>query len=328
MLNIKAVLCPTDLSAVAESGMKLATQVCERFSARLVLHYNVDPLPAFYVSWPAGVPQSYLELDKEHEARAQSMLEEMAAALTGSFPREVRITKGQAHSSILQLGHDLRPDLIVMGTHGRTGLGHVLVGSIAERVLLESPCPVLTARKDGGEPLFGDLRNPDAYPEPQIVVAVDFSDQSSRMLDYAFQMVESVPGVLNLLHVIEPISWDDTRGATHFNVPEFLRYRMVEAGERLLAMIPREMAVKAHALVRIGSVVGEITSYASMVQANLILIGLKTRGVLQDLLFGSTTYGVLRTSPCPVWTVPAARPTVEYSEKETVATDFPYPCPQ
>lgn len=313
MLQIKTVLCPTDFSETADRGLDLAVQVCQRFGSRLVLQYNLDSLPPLYLASLEALPVSQLELEKGQEARAEQLLKSVLECLPQSFPADAKVTKGQAHHSILQSAHELPADLIVMGTHGRSGLGHLLIGSTTERVISDATCPVLTARQKGYNQIFPDATHPGATWE--ILVPIDFSRHVASTLQYASGMAERLPVVLRLLHVVAPISWEDTRGFSHFNVPEFQHARIRDARRRLGSLIPESLESRTEVEVRMGDISEEVVRCAEANRVRMILMGLHPESVLDELLFGPTCYGVLRRSRCPIWIVPSKK-TLERSDTD------------
>lgn len=301
MMKIKTVLCPTDFSPAAVRGSELAVQISRRFNSRLVYHYNM-------AMWTLSesVPESLLYLEQQQDAGTEARLRRLAETAPESLSTDYRITSGQTHASIVELAGDVDADLIVMGTNGRSGLDHLLIGSTTERVLMHSPVPVLTTKSIGRCSLFRAGEKGREQPETEVVVPIDFSGHSVDTLDYALRMAEDLPVVIHLLHIVEPISWDDVRGYSHFNVPEFQRHRMLEASERLKGLLPDTVAKRAETHVRMGTVVEEIVGYSEMIQADLILMGAKHAGTLREAVFGATSYGVLRASRCPVWVIPGA----------------------
>ncbi len=303
MCDIKIVLCPTDFSPVSERGLFLATQICELLGARLVVQHNVDTFPLLYMANPEVLPESETRLLEEQGLEAETMLNELLSQLPRSVAAEKRVTTGKAPISILGLARELPADLIVMGTHGRGGLGHMLVGSTTEHVMVESPCPVLTVRNPE-HTRFLDINAGTASQSHQpILVPVDISPDSQAHLNYACGLLNVFPGRLQVLHVIEPASWDDKKGTTHFNVPEYHHHRVQEAMDQLRAFVPPEFAGQIDLHVRVGAVVDEVVAHAETIGAGLIVIGTRKKGFLNEL-FGRTSYGILRSSSCPVLVVP------------------------
>ena len=303
MCNIKIVLCPTDFSPVSERGLFLATQACELLGARLVVQHNLDTFPLLYMANPEVLPESETRLLEEQGLEAQAMLKELLAQLPKQLPVETRVTTGKAPVSILELARELPADLIVMGTHGRGGLGHMLVGSTTEHVMLQSPCPVLTVRNPENTRFLDITAGVTPQSHQPILVPVDLSPDSRAHLNYACTLLDVFPGRLQVLHVLEPTSWDDMKGATHFNVPEYRHHRVQEAQEQLRAFLPPEFAERIDVHVRMGVIVDEVISHAEAIGASLIVIGARKKGLL-DELFGRTSYGILKSSSCPVLVVP------------------------
>jgi nucleotide-binding universal stress UspA family protein len=161
----------------------------------------------------------------------------------------------------------------------------------------------------------------------QVLVPLDLFPHSRNTLEDACGLLEVLPIDLHLLHVIEPVSADDTRGATHFNVPEFLHLRVTDARDSLRALIPAKLESRVHVHARVGPVVRVILDYATQIEARLIIMGITRKNILKNLFWGTPAYGVLRGSQCPVWIVPGSG-----SSATRVVTDdlefagFPAPC--
>jgi nucleotide-binding universal stress UspA family protein len=144
MLTLKRILCPTDFSPPSEAALDTAIELARRFDADLELFHAQD-LPAYV--FPDGVLPVSPEILSSLESAAAKELDRLAERARSAG---VRITTASAfganHVEILRRADETHADLIVMGTHGRTGLAHVLLGSVAERVVRRARCPVLTVR--------------------------------------------------------------------------------------------------------------------------------------------------------------------------------------
>ena len=141
------ILVPMDFSAPSDAALDYARGVAMRFDASLhLLHVADDPYPALY-SGDVFVP----EVDRLRRQIVSNAAGRLKARLTASdvtdFEATVDAIIGTPAGSIVEYagGHGI--DLIVMGTHGRSGMSHVLMGSITERVIRTAPCPVLTVRE-------------------------------------------------------------------------------------------------------------------------------------------------------------------------------------
>lgn len=188
-------------------------------------------------------------------------------------------------------------DLIVLGTHGRTGLEHILLGSTAERVLTIAPCPVLTVREAKGSE--GQLQRMPKNVE-QVVVPVDFSDCSLNALEYGVQIAKAMRARLTVLHVLEPVAYG-------------LDFMLAHAAERDPKFAKEQMQALASRIRTYGLVVGEticgglpvdsIVDWARDAKCDLIIMGTHGRRGVSHLLKGSVAEAVLRRAPCPVLAV-------------------------
>ena len=145
--TITNILVPVDFSPHAEHAFTYATTLAERFGAKLALLYVVDDSfvtggwsSEIYVS---NVPELIENLIADADRRLAT-LKASAAAL--GLTAETAVIRGRPAHAIVEHAKNGGFNLIVMGTHGRTGVSHVVMGSVAERVLRKAPCPVLTVR--------------------------------------------------------------------------------------------------------------------------------------------------------------------------------------
>jgi nucleotide-binding universal stress UspA family protein len=144
-MEIRHILAPTDFSEFSKQAVEVASELAQKFKARLLLVHVVE-LPAYPIEGlvPSRLGGTFLE-DLEEQAALE--LEKVAPAAGGGKTEVARrIVVGIPYAKIVEVARDENVDLIVMATHGRTGLGHILMGSVAERVVRTAPCPVLTLR--------------------------------------------------------------------------------------------------------------------------------------------------------------------------------------
>jgi nucleotide-binding universal stress UspA family protein len=145
-MNVKTILIPTDFSVDAEKALSTATELAKLFGARIVvLHaYHVDIPVVSPMAGGYALPQGFYEgLRSQATTQVEKLAKETAAEgieATGMALQE------PAAVAIAALAASLPADLIVMGTRGLTGLKHVVLGSVAERVVRTAPCPVLTVK--------------------------------------------------------------------------------------------------------------------------------------------------------------------------------------
>jgi glycine betaine transporter len=150
MTGFKRVLVPVDFSAHSVEATRVAADLARRFDGSLTLIHVYDPmihaLPEGFVLVPRTA------IDKLFEAFGSQLESARRQALDAGAPRvETKLIEGFVTAEIVEAAKRGEFDLIVMGTHGRTGMSHLVIGSIAERVVRLSHCPVLTVKKPGSK---------------------------------------------------------------------------------------------------------------------------------------------------------------------------------
>jgi nucleotide-binding universal stress UspA family protein len=144
-MEIRHILAPTDFSELSQQGLKSALELAQVFGAKLSLLHVVEP-PPYPIEGivPSQLGANLLD-DLERQASnelAQMLLETQASKVDVTR----RVVVGIPYRKIVEVAEEEKVDLIVMTTHGRTGLSHLVMGSVAERIVRTAPCPVLTIR--------------------------------------------------------------------------------------------------------------------------------------------------------------------------------------
>jgi nucleotide-binding universal stress UspA family protein len=143
-MSIPHFLVPIDFSASAEQALDYAIRLARPLKARLTVLHVIQPVPMAGVDMGVALPEAYL---RELEEAVQRDMEEALARVTAAgLTAERVVLYGVPFQEIVETAKARQVDLIVMGTHGRTGLMHVLLGSIAEKVVRLAPCSVLVVR--------------------------------------------------------------------------------------------------------------------------------------------------------------------------------------
>ena len=148
MIEIKKVLVPIDFSEFSDQALRYGQELCEKFEAELhllhVLELHVTGAPQFTMG--IALP----EVKEESTEAAMKKLNDMP---NGYWPENRKLVRKTAHGApfveIVRYAKEQDIDVIAMGTHGRTGLSHLFIGSIAENVVRQAPCPVSIVRKEG-----------------------------------------------------------------------------------------------------------------------------------------------------------------------------------
>ena len=283
-MRIRTVLCPVDFSGLDPIEIGVASEVCRAFDATLLLHHDVAAAqPGFSRTW---------EWSKAHEGHQAGVpeAERRLAAVMGKLRSELRVeaivTSGPVAQVILSLAEQLGVDLVVLGSHGWSTPDHA---SVTERLVRESPCPVLTFQD--GIPNIGPFRLHTTRGEDPIPVLVptDLTRGSSASVAYACALARQLPIRLDLLHV----ATGDPDDAA------------VERAEVAIdAHVPPDLADRATAHVRIGPAVETIVQYADETLPGFVVLGEHAHSLVRRLLTRDTTRAVMRELRCPVWVVP------------------------
>jgi len=300
VLDIRNILLPTDFSSCASQALEHALFLAKYFNAKLhlfhaiILHQRDPHNPAFH----------FQDLKALHEKLKIIVRDSMDGDLRASSEseKEVDIEMEEvwgvsAATLILEYAAEHNIDLIVMGTHGRRGLGYMFLGSIAEEVVRKASCPVFTVR--------GSERPKLPRKTDRILSPIDFSDHSIMAMLTAREIAKSYDAKLQILHVIEETIHPAFYGIRK-EIIWGLRAEIVNRSEKELRQIFnefKEQEVAWEFKVKTGHVANEILEYA--LHNNVDLIVLATHGLseLKHFLLGSVAEKVIRRSPCPVLTI-------------------------
>jgi nucleotide-binding universal stress UspA family protein len=291
MTRITGVLCPVDFSETSHHAVDHAAAIARWYEARLTLLHVFATLPTMDLP-----PLVLRDVDRQ---RLEAVVRQMAARVPPEVPVDIRVEQAQyAHDEILRQLADTGADLLVMGTHGRSGFQRLFLGSVTEKVIRQAACPVLVV-----PPRAADVP-PDAPVQfRRILCAVDFSDSSLSALAYALTLAEEADAHLTLLHAIEmPPELRENPLAPDFDVSRIHAAAEAEALRRLRQLVPDQ--ARTYCTVETGVVEGRayrrLLQRAAEQHADLIVMGVHGRGALDLLVFGSTTHHVIRAANCPV----------------------------
>lgn len=288
MIKIKKILHPTDFSTSAQQAMHIATHLARSYDAQLhLLHAVVFYNPADYFQ---DMESIYNHLKDAVAKQMESYIE--SAGATDLQIERVNVPAISAGSMITGYVNEYEIDLIVMGTHGRSGLGHLLMGSIAEEVVQAALCPVLTVR--ASSTVTEDFQ--------RIVIPIDFSDHSTDLLLYAKELAAKYGSALHLLHVVEQPIYPTFYTFDTTPITDILGKIKTTAEEKLKEM-SEQAGITAQVHVLEGKPTRVITEFATEIEANLIVVATHGLTGLDHMLLGSVTEKVVRRANCPVLTI-------------------------
>jgi nucleotide-binding universal stress UspA family protein len=281
------ILVPIDFSACSDAALAYALRLAASFGSTLhLLHVAEATFLRAMVTDPA---------DKD-----TAVLNRLDALLTDADRKRFSPVSAVEHSDlpadqIVRYAGLRNIDLIVMGTHGHTGLAHVLLGSVAEKVVRHAPCPVVTLRTlpaamtDGHTGLS------------RVLATTDFSPQSDRALEYARAIAARSGAPLHLLHVLED-TVDTAAFGTEVFVPDSPEVREARVREAMTRLAQRGDSAEPHATTEVvgGAAAKTIATYAAQHAVDLIVMGTHGRTGIAHLVMGSVAEQVVRTAACPV----------------------------
>ena len=291
-IRLGHILVTTDFSRPSLAAIPYALAVSEHFGAELHLLHVVDTTQ--YASKSLMLPlTSPAELSRPLLNRLQGV------ALKYAPDGRVHVMKpreGRAYEEICGAARRLSAGLIVLATHGFTGLKHAWLGSTTERVVQHSPCPVLVVRQRGRRFQEGRIRR------RKILVPLDFSDCSRMAFECGVGLAREFDAELLLTHIIDPFCFPfgDEYAGVH-------SARLIEEARASAQTEMNKMAAQANVRYSIGIREGSpVTEICNLMKRNVDLIVIPTHGRtgLGHVLIGSVAERVVRHATCPVLVIP------------------------
>lgn len=282
------ILCPVDFSPGSQQAVRVAVQLAEDTKAELRLaHVWHLPSLAFAAEhpYPASAIAQMVAASREELGTAVHDAEKLGARRLSSV-----LLEGLPWQALCDaIDADGEIDLVVMGTHGRTGFRRLLLGSVAEKVVRLAPCSVMVVRGRAAAP-----------PHRHVLVPVDFSPCSKHAVEVAASLAGRAGVRVTLLHVLQlpsvhtpemsmPVYFEDIEGAAQRQLEEW-------AG-----VVRAKASVPVVTRTLLGQPAAEIlTSLDADPSVDLVVIGSHGRKGLGRLLLGSVAEQVVRHAPCPV----------------------------
>jgi nucleotide-binding universal stress UspA family protein len=304
-VNLAHILCPVDLSVASAHALEQATAIAAWYQAKVtVLHVHVPRPPLAHDPYGVSAPPAP---DSAEMVRVREAAHAAATpAIDAKLDVEVVVEIGDPTAEILARAGRAGTGMIVMGTHGASGFQHLVLGSVTEKVLRRARCPVLTV-----PPRMLGAASP---PFQRILCPIDFSDSSLLALEWAWSLAGESGATVSLLHVIE-WPWNEPPAPPFEKLPghearqlvEFRKAVEASVRQQLQSLVPDNLRARcpSEPLVRHGKAHREVLAAAEG-HADLIVMGVHGRNVVDLALFGSTTNQVVRSASCHVLTVRTA----------------------
>jgi nucleotide-binding universal stress UspA family protein len=302
-LSIGNILVPIDFSKLSVQAIETAKWLAQRFFATIhLVHVHHWQYSADFVG--PVISSGFLPAAFE-EHRSKQLAEELntIASKAGLSPRDQTHlrTGASAFHEICTLAQEIPADLVVMPTHGYTGLKHVFLGSTAERVVQHAPCPVFVVRQLGKRPAA------KKFGCKKILVPVDFSDCSRKGLQYAVGLANQLGAKIVLLHATYLGYVYSSEGTALYDIPG-LQKAARETAERQMRKLVRAVKfgqVKFETVFTEASPVLDICDFAKDHDVDLIITSTHGLTGFEHVLIGSIAEKVVRHAPCSVLVVPS-----------------------
>ena len=298
-VSLRNILYATDFSAVSEAALPYATAISCRYGsmihvAHIIPESNLPVRPGAPDSSTLGV------IYEDAPTVAQETMLQLTRRLKG-FPYETHIRHGQAWEVLAEIIRENEIDLLIAGTHGRTGVGRLVMGSVAEEIFRHVSCPVLTVGPKVRTTMQSKNETGASATDinfQQILYATDFTPHSLAAASYASSLAQEFRTQLTLLHVIEQYGEDlhDKPGP-------------IEDALRRLENLRPEMAAlpcPSEPAVEFGPPADCILQMAAEREADLIVLGVRAAtgrlGASTHLAL-TTAHKILAKAHCPVLTI-------------------------
>ena len=276
------VLVPTDGSDCAAAAIGYATDLAERYDATVHVLSVVD-------SRTLENAPHYEEVRAEHV----ELVDDVCADVADHCAVEREVRTDVPHDAILDYATEHDVDLVVMGTHGRTGVDRYLLGSVTEKVVRLSDAPVLT--------IPGTDDGPATYPFEDVLVPTDGSEGAMAAVGPALDVASTYGARVHALSVVDTVGMGfDVRSATMIDALEEAAQAAVDA---VADRAKRASVSSVDTAIVQGTPADAIRSYVDDHDVDLVVMGTHGRTGLRRYLLGSVAESTIRTSSVPVMTV-------------------------
>lgn len=305
---MRTILVPTDFSPPSLKALEYARALATQFRATLHLIHVFD------VQFEPPTRLAHFATDAQIERGLRRRLHSVAAEVAPAIRKaHAHVRIGKPFQEVAKAAARLNADLIVIATHGYTGLKHALLGSTAERIVRHAPCPVLVVRENERE--FVAPRRTATKADgarlrlAHIVVPTDFSENSRDALAYAIALAKRFGAKLTLLNAIYPQYYATNADYLPFDYAELIGDTRTWAKTEMDELIRTTsfQGVSFNTRIDDGHPVQNIVDFAAKGGADLIVTSTHGRTGLKHVLIGSTAEQVVRHAKCPVLVVPRSQ---------------------
>ena len=296
MLEIRRILCPVDFSEPSQHALDHAVMIAGWYRSRITLLHVRQPAlfsepPILFTDMDVGSAASFEDV----EPRLHHWLAPVRAS--GILCDVMAVDGNSPAAHIVEVSGRIEADLVVLGTHGRSGFERLLLGSVTEKVVRMSKVPVVTVPPPSV--------STSTLPFRRVLCGVDFSAPSMAGLRFALSLAKESNSTLTLLHVLEFGPESDAFSTQPFDMATYRDAVRVDATRRLVDLVTDDVRTWCDPATKVlcGKPYEQILAAAAENRSDLIVLGVHGRNSLDLMVFGSTTNQVIRRATCPVLTL-------------------------
>lgn len=318
----KKIMCAIDFSDFTDLILTYGRSLASEFHSRLCLCHIVAKTVMVSSHMPAYI--DYSEIEEERIGHVRKKLEQMAQAF--KMDCEIMVSAGHPADEIERTARENNIDMVITATHGGSGVKRFLIGSVTSRLMKTLSCPLLVLHTKENKKIF---KEDGGVKLKRILVGCDFSPDSELAFEYALSLAQEFQTQLYLAHVVRPTRQIELTTADYIKLQEgdysgwsrseYLDLQKKAAEDnnqkkntlrarlerQLLSMVPEESQHWCSPVTTLleGEPYKELINYAEKKEVDMIVLGVRGHGLLEQFLVGSTTDRVISRASCPVLAV-------------------------
>jgi nucleotide-binding universal stress UspA family protein len=288
-MDIKTVLVPIDFSPPSRLALNQGIAFARKFHARLTLLNVVETPPAFTYTWPAD----YAKVETQHRDQAWRMLSALVAPEDqDDLDLQIMVKAGNVEEEISSTILETKADAVVMGTHGRGLFARTFIGSVTQHMLRKVPVPILTVCR---------VTRPLTFE--RMLYATDLSEASNQGFRSVLELASITRSTVAVLHAVHA----PTLASVEAGMAGVDKRRLLDdarVGLNALEADASRQKIKIEALLLEGNPAEAILKAAEEDCADLIVMTVSKKGLIERALLGSTAERIIREAHLPVLSIP------------------------
>ncbi len=295
-IPVTRILCATDFSDCSSAAVRYGVALAGELKAALYICHVIDvPFAGMY----GEANPDPVQLEKRSLAFARDQMTSLIGETAIDW--EPIVTIGNTADEISRIATEKGVELVVSGTHGRSGIKRFLLGSVTERLIRITNCPLMVVR--GGTADSGPDKGKPRLK--RILAGCDFSSLSELAVKHALNLAQEFEAELHLVHVLEWTQYKDAIRSGREMLEDIRRDVSVQMREKLEKLVPEDAKHWCRPVISLsaGRPHEELSKYSLVNGIDLIAVGVRGRGLVETLLVGSNTDRLIRQAPCPVLSV-------------------------